>query len=473
MSATDKVAAVRTPLGANYRKLFTSATAANLGDGLMAVALVWLASAVTRDALAIAAVGVASRIPWLVFSLPAGVITDRFDRRKLVAWMDVSRVVVVAALGVLVLRHQDGLPTPGELAAGAPEPASGPLLIVALCVAALLLGCAEVLRDNTAQTLMPAIVDKSQLEKANGRMWAAETTMNSFVGPALGGLLVAVALALPFLLNAGLLAVSAALVFALVGTFTPGSATVERSRRIDWKGEIGEGVRWLWSHRLIRTLAILLGLMNLLGNVAFTVSVLFVQDVLGLYEGWQFGIVTTGFAAGAVTGSLLADRVTKRLSPGTALVTSIIGMGTAVTLMGLLPWAVLFWLCGVLAGVFIVIWNVITVSLRQRLIPDHLLGRVNSVYRFFGWGTIAIGTALSGLLVTVGESFLTREWALRAVFVLAGLGHLALVGYAARRVNTGEIRAAEAAAEGEAASPLESEPVDDVGAAPDRATEDA
>ena len=340
-------------------------------------------------------------------------------------------------------------------------------------VAALLLGCAEVLRDNTAQTLMPTIVDKSQLEKANGRMWAAETTMNSFVGPALGGLLVAVAIALPFLLNAGLLAVSAALVFALVGTFTPGGATVERSRRIDWKGEIGEGVRWLWSHRLIRTLAILLGLLNLLSNVAFTVSVLFVQDVLGLYEGWQFGIVTTGFAAGAVMGSLLADRVTKRLSPGTALVTSIIGMGTAVALMGLLPWAVLFWLCGVLAGVFIVIWNVITVSLRQRLIPDHLLGRVNSVYRFFGWGTIAIGTALSGLLVTVGESFLSREWALRAVFVLAGLGHLALVGYAARRVNTHEIRAAEATAEQEAVSLLEPEPVDDVGTPPDRATEDA
>lgn len=441
--------ATRAPLGANYRKLFASATAANLGDGLMSVAMVWLASAVTRDALAIALVGVASRIPWLLFSLPAGVITDRVDRRRLVAWMDVVRVVVVAALGAVVLRYQQDLPTPEQLAAGAPEPASGPLLVAALCAASLLLGCAEVLRDNTAQTLMPSVVRSDQLEKANGRMWAAETTMNSFVGPPLAGILLAVALAVPFLVNAGLLAVSAALVFALVGTFRPRGEDVERSRRIDWKGEIGEGLRWLWSHRLIRTLAILLGILNLLSNIAFVVSVLFVQEVLGLYEGWQFGLVTTGFAAGAVLGSLLAEHVTARLSPGTALVVSIVGMGAATTLMGLLPWAVAFWLCGLVGGVFIVVWNVITVSLRQRLIPDRLLGRVNSVYRFFGWGTTSIGTVLGGALVTLGEGVVPREWALRGVFLLAGVGHFLVLGYALRRVSTAEIRAAEAAAAAE------------------------
>ena len=438
------------PLGANYRRLFASASAANLGDGLMAVALVWLASAITRDALLIALVGVAGRVPWLIFSLPAGVISDRFDRRRLVAWMDVCRLAVVTALGLLVLRYQADLPTPEQLAAGAPEPSSGSLLVVALCVASLLLGCAEVLRDNTAQTLMPSVVERGQLEKANGRLWAAETTMNSFVGPPLGGVLIAVGLALPFLLNAGLLAVSAAMVFALAGTFTArGADTAEQSRRIDWKGEIAEGFGWLWHHRLIRTLAILLGLLNLLSNLAFVTAVLFVQDVLGLYQGWQFGLVTTGFAAGAVIGSLLAERITKRLSPGTVLVVSIVGIGVALLIMGLVPWAPVFWLCGVAEGVFVVLWNVITVSLRQRLIPDRLLGRVNSVYRFFGWGTIAIGTLLGGLLVTLGETVLSRDWALRSVFLLAGVGHLALLGYARRRASTEQILAAEGAAEAE------------------------
>jgi len=444
--------AVRQSLGSNYRKLFGSSSAAILGDGMMTVALVWLASAVTRDALLIAIVGVASKIPWLFFSLPAGVITDRFDRRLLVGWMDVCRVAVITGLGGLVLFFQAGLPTPEELAAGAPEPSSGPGLIVALCLASLLLGCAEVLRDNTAQTLMPALVTRPQLEKANGRLWAAETTMNSFVGPPLGGILIAIALALPFFINAGLLAVSAALVFALVGTFSPGGEESAPRGRLDFRTEIGEGFRWLWSHRLIRSLAILLGLLNLLSNVAFAILVLFVQEVLGLFEGWQFGLLTTGFAAGAVVGSLLAERATARLSPGTTLVTSIVGMGASILLMGLLPWAPTFWLCSVAAGVFIVIWNVLTVSLRQRLVPDRLLGRVNSVYRFFGWGTISVGTLLSGVLVTIGESFLPREWALRAMFLLAGLGHLALIGFALRNVNTARIREAEAASEQDPAS---------------------
>ncbi len=459
---TSTSAAERRPLGANYRKLFASATAANLGDGLMSVALLWLASAVTRDALLIGLVGVASKIPWLVFTLPAGVIADRYDRRRIVAWMDVARVVVITGLALVVLRYQGGLPTPEELAAGAPEPSSGPVLIAALCATALLLGFAEVLRDNTAQTLMPSVVDKSQLEKANGRMWAAEMTMNSFVGPPLGGVLIGVAIVLPFFLNAGLLAVSAALVFALAGTFAPKGVDAARSARIDWKAEIGEGLRWLWSHRLIRTLAILLGLLNLLSNIAFVTVVLFVQDVLGLYEGWQFGLVTTGIAVGAVVGSLLADRITARVPPGTALVLAVVGMGVSTAAMGLLPSAVAFWSAGVVAGVTIVVWNVITVSLRQRLIPDHLLGRVNSVYRFFGWGTIAVGTILGGALVTWVEPALGREWALRGVFVLAGVLHLALLAVVVVEVSTEKIRAAERAAAveeaGAPASPVEDTP---------------
>ncbi len=442
----------RTRLGLNYRKLIASATAANLGDGLMTVALIWLASAVTRDAFLISLVGVAGRLPWLIFSLPAGVISDRFDRRLLIGWMDVCRVIVVTGLGLIVALYAADLPTPEELAAGAPEPPGGPALVVALCVASLLLGCAEVLRDNTAQTLLPSVVDRSALERANGRLWAAETTMNSFVGPPLGGVLIAVALALPFFVNAGLLAVSAAMVFALVGSFAPGGATPGPRTRIDWRGEISEGFSWLWQHRLIRSLAIMLGLLNMLSNVAFVILVLFVQEVLGLYEGWQFGLVTTGIAAGAVLGSLIAERVTARLTPGTALLVSIGGMGLSIVLMALLPWAVPFWLLGVTSGVFVVIWNVVTVSLRQRLIPDRLLGRVNSVYRFFGWGTIAIGTVLGGLLVNLGEAVLPRDWALRSVFLVAGVAQLALLGYAASRINTAEIRAAEKIAEAEQAA---------------------
>ncbi|WP_420113322.1 MFS transporter [Pseudactinotalea sp.] len=448
----------RRPLGPSYRKLFASAVSANLGDGLMAIAVVWLASALTRDAMVIAIIGLLSRLPWLVFTLPAGVIADRVDRRRLVAWMDVIRFALIAMFGLVVLRFQDGVPTPEELAAGAAPPASAPVLLIALGALSLLLGFAEVLRDNTAQTLMPAVVDKSQLERANGRLWGAETAMNNFVGPPLGGVLIAIALAVPFLINAGLLAVSAALVFAMVGSFRP--AGEPRTGKIAWRAEIGEGFRWLWRHRLLRPLALLLGGMNMLSSMAFVVLVLFVQDVLGLYEGWQFGLVTTGVATGAVIGSLVSDKVAERLTPGTSLFVAIVGSGVATAAMALTTSAVLFWVAGVLSGVLIVLWNVITVSLRQRLIPDQLLGRVNSVYRFFGWGTISIGTALGGVMVTAAEPLLGREWALRAPLLVAAVLTLSLLIYAVGRVGTPQIRAAES--EAEAAGADSSQPTDQV-----------
>ena len=451
-SAVDggkRAAGARLPLGANYRKLFASATAANLGDGMMAIAVVWLASALTRDALVISGIGLLSRLPWLVFTLPAGVIADRVDRRALVAWMDAARFAVIGAFGLVVLRYSGGVPTPEELAAGAAPPANAPLLLGALGAMSLLLGFAEVLRDNTAQTLMPAVVDKTQLERANGRLWGAETAMNSFVGPPLGGVLIAVALALPFLANAGLLAVSAVLMLTLVGSFRP-AADPRRGRRVAWRAEIGEGFRWLWRHPLLRALALLLGGMNMLSSMAFVVLVLFVQDVLGLYEGWQFGLVTTGVATGAVIGSLVSDRIAERLSPGTSLLVAIAGGGLATAIMALSGSAALFWVAGVLSGTLIVLWNVITVSLRQRLIPDRLLGRVNSVYRFFGWGTISIGTALGGVMVTAAEPLLGREWALRAPLLVAAVLTLSLLPYAMRHASTARIRAAEAAGADEA-----------------------
>lgn len=441
----------RPGLGRNYWKLFSASVMTNLGDGLMSVALVWLASAITRDALLIALVGLASRLPWLLFSLPAGVITDRFDRRHLVAWMDVARVVVIAGFAVVVLLHQEGLPTPEQLASGeVPASDSSGLLLAMLCLVSLLLGCAEVVRDNAAQTLMASVVDKPQLERANGRLWGAETAMNNFVGPPLGGLIVAVALALPFFLNAGLLAVGAALIFALSGSFMPRGQTT--TGKIQWRAEMGEGFRWLWNNKVLRTLAILLGGMNMLSALSFVILVLFVQDVLGLFEGWQFGIVITGMAVGAVLGSLVAERISARLTQGTSLFVAIIGSGLSFIVIGLTSSPVVVWLVGVVSGVFIVLWNVITVSLRQRIIPDHLLGRVNSVYRFFGWGTISLGTLLGGLIVTGGEPILGREWALRMPFLIAGGAHLLLLIVALPRINTAKILEAQAAAETDVAA---------------------
>ena len=159
-------------LGPNYRKLFGASTISNLGDGIGTVAYPWLASAITRNALLVALVTVFQRLPWLVFSLPAGVITDRYDRRSLMIGANVARAVFTAAVAVMVLQRQDLLPGPNELDDATTVVATNASLYVVVLIATLFLGTAEVLYDNTAQTIMPSLVDESQLERANGRLWS-------------------------------------------------------------------------------------------------------------------------------------------------------------------------------------------------------------------------------------------------------------------------------------------------------------
>lgn len=437
-----------TGLGRNYWKLWSGSVVSNFGDGLSAVAIPWLATAVTRDPLQIALVTLATQLPWLLFSLPAGVISDRLDRRKLVAAMDVARFAVMGGFAFVVLAWQADLPTPDQIADGtAVAPANGGVLLLMLYLMAFLLGGAQVLRDNTAQTVLPAIVRKDRLEKANGRLWAAEVVVNNFVGPPLAGLLLGLAFALPFFINAGTFGIAAALVFMLAGQFAPKGKV--SSGRINWKTEIGEGVRWLWDHHLLRSLAFLLGAANGLQAAAMAIYVLLAQEILDL-NATEFGIMLSGVAVGAVLGSLVSHRVSARIGPGASLIVSLVVLGGTLGAIGLLSSPVIVYIVFMFEGFFTVLWNVITVSMRQTIIPDHLLGRVNSVYRFFGWGALSVGTLLGGVLVTAGDVWLSREWALRLPFLVAAAGHIVMVVYAWPRLTTPRIEAARAAADAQA-----------------------
>ena len=447
--------APRPPLGPRYMRLLGSAGAANLGDGIMTVAVVWLATSLTRDPLLITLVTLASRLPWLLFTLHAGVLADRYDRLRLVATMDMMRAGVVAALTLAVAAVQTDLPDPAEVAAStASAPAAG-LLLTGLCVAAFLLGAAEVVRDNAAQTLLPAIVPKERLETANGRLWGVETATNSFLGPPLAGALVGVAAAVPFGVNAVLLATAAALVVSIArgtprtpasgrdavpasdstSSHLPAEGSTGSTGSDTWNSDIAEGFRWLWAHPVLRLLALSLGALNLLGAITSAVFVLFVQDVVGLFEGWQFGVILTGMATGGVTASIVGDRVAERLRRGTALAVSVTVMVAATMVIGVSSSAYVVWAAGAFEGFFVVLWNIVTVSFRQRIIPDRLLGRVNSVYRLFGWGTIALGSLSGGLIVSAAEPLLGREWALRSVFLLAAAGMLVVLMAVVRNLH--------------------------------------
>lgn len=446
MDTSTGAASPRTRLGRNYWRLWTASVISNLGDGVAIVAYPWLASAVTRSPLHLAGITAATRIAWLVVTLPAGVITDRVDRRTLIGTMDAVRFLITAFVAIVVFGSADELPSPGAIAAGtATPPGNATVLLVMLYVAALLFGTAEVLRDNAAQTLMPAVVDKSALEKANGRLWGAEMVANQFVGPPLGGFLLAVGFALPFFLDAGTFLVAAVLIFTLSGSFRARESAPEPIR---WKAEIGEGVRWLWRNRLLRVMGIILGAMNAMLMMVFATYVLFVQEILDLGE-TGFGFVMTGGAVGGVLGSLAASKISQRLGAGVSLNLTLYGSAVLLALTGLTSSGVVVWVLVALMTFLGVLWNVITVSFRQSIIPDHLLGRVNSVYRLFAWGAMPVGSALGGIIVWAAESSAGRELALRFPFFVAAAVFIVLSLFGRTTLTSANLERARSDAEAE------------------------
>jgi MFS family permease len=436
------LAGAKVKLGVNYWRLWTASVISNLGDGVAIIAYPWLASAVTRNGLLIGLIAVAQRLPWLVFTLPAGVLTDRLDRRKSMVSMDLIRAALTVVVGFTVLARQGVLPAPEEIEAGL-ELTTDATLYTVLLLASLFFGFAEVLRDNAAQTILPAIVEPRGLEKANGQMWGVEMVANSFAGPPLGSLLIGIAFSVPFFFDAGTFAVAAALVWLISGVFRADGAAEAANSKVDWRGEISEGFGWLWRHPLLKPMAIILGLMNGLGMVTAATLVLFAQEVLGT-TAFQFALLGTGAAIGGLAGTLLASKVSSKLGSGTSLFVTLFASIFIPAIIGISSHFLIVWAAFGLFTFTAILWNVITVSLRQTIIPDRLLGRVNSVYRFFAWGMMPIGSVIGGLLVVGTEAIGSRELALRMPWFVAAAAYVLLLIYAAPKLTTEKIEAARA-----------------------------
>lgn len=302
---------------------------------------------------------------------------------------------------------------------------------------------AEVLRDNSAQTILPSVVDKENLEKANGRMWSAESLTNSFIGPPLGSLLIGIAIYLPFFFDAGSFFIAVALLATIKGNFKP-IHDVPREK-VNFRAEIKEGFTWLWNHSLLRPLAIILGCMNGVGTLVGVTFILFAQEVLGTSV-FVFSILGTAGAIGGIAGGLLAPKISEKLGSGPSLWIALIVAPLGYVIVGFTSSWQVVWVVTVFESLVAVLWNTITVSLRQSIIPSQLLGRVNSVYRFFAWGSIPIGMFAGGAVVTLLESMTSREVALRAPYLLGAVLGLLIFIFAAPRLTTAALNKARAEA---------------------------
>ncbi|MEV0384851.1 MFS transporter [Nonomuraea sp. NPDC050643] len=364
-------------LGRSFGFLWSSTALSNLADGLLKVGAPLLAVSMTRSPTLVSLVGAAATLPWLVLALHAGAIADRADRRRIMVVAHLARAAILGAATLLA--------------------ALGLLDLWLLLAAVLLAGVSEVFADLSAQSVLPMTVSREHLTRANGRVSTAQMIGNDFIGAPVAGLLVVALPAALFGAPAVLYAAGGLLLLGMRGAYRlPAAPTGRRPLRRD----IGEALRYLWAHRVLRSLAVSAGLLNLANSAYFAVFVLWAVgggSAIGLEPG-EYGLMTTAFAAGAVLGSLLSGRVAGLFGE----VRTLLGCWLTTSLLLLVPVLVpspwTLYPTAVLWGLFGAAGNVLVISTRQRLIPAELLGRVNSAYRLVGMGGMPLGAALGGVV---------------------------------------------------------------------------
>lgn len=402
-------------LPANFWRLWTSTVAANLADGIVFISVPLIAIGLTRSPTEIAAVTVAARIPNIAVGLIAGGLADRLDRRWTMLSVQVLRFTVVSALAVLAL--------------------AGLLSMPILYAAAFIIGTGETFFDTNAQAIVPAIVGRDRLVTANGRLFAAETTMNAFVGPPLGGLLIAVSV--PLALAAGALGF---LLAALGLLLIAGGYRSERTgpaRRLHV--EIAEGIGYLARHPLLRTLSTMVALGRLGSSGFFALLALYAvaPGPMGLSEP-GFGLLFVTFGIGSLIGAVVVTRAVALLGRPNVLAGAQLLFGLVILIPALTANALVVGVGFLVGGIAIMAWNVTNVSLRQSLLPSNLMGRVHATHRTLANSAEVVGALAAGI---IAEAF-----GLRVAFAVGAA--VVIVSVAGRMVVTAErIRAAEAVAE--------------------------
>ncbi|MFE9957184.1 MFS transporter [Micromonospora sp. NPDC005299] len=368
-----------TTVGArNFMALWAGAAVTNLADGVVKLTLPLVAVSMTNSPALVAGISLANTLPWLLFSLHAGALADRVDRRRLIMTMAAARALVLAVLvgGILA----DTLPLAG------------------LYAGSLFLGTAEVFADTTRMSVVPMVVPRNRMESAFAKLTATETAANEFIGPPLGGLLAAAGLAVA--LGAGGVGYAGALIALAIMTGRyrsdrhPGSRTSASGLRAD----IWDGVQYVWREKVLRTLLLVAGAAS--GCWAAWVAVIVVYAVtpgpLDLNRS-QYGLLIGSLGVGGVVAASAAPALTRRLGRRVVLATSMACFAVLLAAPAITSSPRLIAVTTVLGGAGSGAWNVTYSSLRALVVPDEMMGRYSGVSRLISWGSMPLGALVAGL----------------------------------------------------------------------------
>jgi MFS family permease len=411
----------------DFVKLWTAATISLFGTQVTFIAIPVIAVLILgATPFEVALVGTLEFLPFLLFTLPAGVWVDRLPRRRILIAGDLGRAAMLATIPIAHL--------------------FGALSIWQIFVVAFVNGVFTVFFDIADQSFLPTILEREELVDGNAKLQASASTAQVVGQPIGGGIVGLLTAPIAIALDSISYVVSALLIFGIrkrerasrpdpvaavdevlamspAGPSVAAEAFAERAEpaqpaRTNVRQEVAEGLRFVLGNRYLRSIAASTGSSNLFSNIAFAVLPVFLYRELELTPE-IVGLIGGGFGAGALLGAFTASRVAERVGIGTAIVGSILISAPAGLLVPLANHDTALLLIGgggLVSGWANVVYNVNQVSLRQSICPENMLGRMNATMRFIVWGTIPIGQIVGGLIATIFGT-ITGIW----VGVIGGL----------------------------------------------------
>jgi MFS family permease len=361
-------------LGAPFRRLIEFAWLTSLADGLRIAAGPLLVASQTSDPFLVGLAATVQHAPWLVFSMHAGAIADRTDRRRLLLAVTAIRAVVLAALTATILLDA--------------------ISVGVVLIALALLGTAQVFAATTESTLLPMVVPRDDLALGNARLQAGFVTLGQLVGPPAGAVLFAAGMAFPYVAQLVLLLAGTAVATQLV--LPPAREPADRPASA-MRGDIAQGLRWLAANPAVRTLVVTIATFNVTFGAAWSVLVLYAGQRLGLGE-IGFGLITTVGAVGGLLGTVIYGRLVDRFSLMSLMRFGLIYETFTHLALATIssPWLAMPVFLGF--GVHAIVWTTTSATLRQRLVPSQLQGRISGVNLLASYGGLAIGGLIGGAL---------------------------------------------------------------------------
>lgn len=360
-------------LGRDFRWLLASSWTSNLGDGIALAAAPLLIASMTSSPILVAAGAMMQFLPWLFFGLLAGAVADRYDRRRLVMLANGARAVVVLGLVVFLV--------------------TGTANVWIVLATAFLYGTAEVFADSAGSTLLPMLVRPADLGIGNARLQAGHLVANQLAGPPLGAFLFAAGSFWPFLLEILCVTLALILISRITRTFVP-----ERDVQPDVAHQpIRDGLRWLRHNPPVRTLVLIILVFNVTWAAPWGVLVLYATEYLDI-GAIGFGALTTASALGGFVGIGIFGWLERHVSFSTLMKVCLIlevlmHLTFALTRSPVVAFAVMFGF-----GLYAFVWWTIATTVRQRLVPMHLQGRISSVNMVGVFGGLVIGQFLGGII---------------------------------------------------------------------------